>query len=86
MYVAASITITLGAPTSAISTPAIAGPSSIVTRCELWRNTFAFPTSAASSPTSSGTIDRWAAKYGLLNAPIAKTSPSKSSKESEPLQ
>ena len=70
----ASTTSAHGAETVAIRIPPSTGPSSIVMRVAPWKSAFARPTSASSSPSSSGTITFWAAKYGPASAPSRKAS------------
>ena len=85
-YVAASMKSTLGAPKMPISTPATGGPSSIVARIAPWKSAFACVTTLSSSPSSSGTINRWAAKYGAPKVPSANATASNTPNERFPFQ
>ena len=69
-----------------ISTPASAGPTSAASALPPSIELFACDMRVSSSPTSSGRIVRWAAKYGGANAPRSATIASSSPKSSSPAE
>ena len=85
-YVHASTTSAHGAETVAIRIPPATGPSSIVIRVAPWKSAFARPTSASSSPSSSGTITFCAAKNGPASAPSRNASTTTGANASIPAQ
>ncbi len=67
-----------------ISNPASAGPAIAATAVPPSMRLFAWDIRRSSSPTSSGRITRWDAKYGGMNAPSTATIPSRSGNDSTP--
>src|SRR5829696_4693628 len=72
--------MTLGAPRKGIRIPASAGPARAAKAVPPSITLLACAIVVSSSPTSSGRITRWAAKYGAMKQPSAKTSASRSGK------
>jgi hypothetical protein len=74
----------LDAPTNGMSTPARAGPINAANALPPSIELFACDIRVSSSPTSSGRIVRWAAKYGGAKAPSNATIASSSQKSRRP--
>ena len=84
--VPASMTSTAGAPSHAISAPAIAGPITIGSCVAPPKSADAFETSRSSSPKSSGMISRCDVMYGAVKMPSRKTITSSAAKDRWPVQ